>query len=399
MRNAWVFAVALGFLGIPFRSTLGGNPVQAVAVSAAVPDLGLRIDNFDDRNDTTLRGSPMGPMPDASITHSFDPAIFHGAAGASLKLHYDLSVATQGWNGFWLQLAPSGAPMDLSGFTHLVFYVRGGVGGVEPLKIQLANASADAARKSAFIYVNDYLDGGIASTWREVRVPLRAFANLDSLANVKELDFVFESGYSARAPFVQVGDVYLDDIVFVNAPAPSEPLRVDHFGDADDRNALGGRIGIVGSTTSAGMSFSDIEFKGSSRSLKVLYDVTGAVGTDYAGYTFPFGGGADGYQSVPVDVSSHRYLRFWAKAGAEGNPKAFLVGFQSDAPAVNIGETVSGLTTAWQQFSIDMDSFLPAQFSKASFKRLQFMFERARVSAGAGNLQGSVYFDQIEISD
>jgi hypothetical protein len=147
------------------------------------------------------------------------------------------------------------------------------------------------------------------------------------------------------------------------------------------------------------MSFSDTEFKGSARSLKVTYDVTGSTGTDYAGYTFPFGGGADGSLPVLVDVSSHRYLRFWAKAGVEGNPKQFKVAFQSDAPAVNISQTVSGLTTAWQQFSIDMNSFLPAQFSKTSFKRLMFMFERAVILSNPGNLQGSVYFDQIEISD
>jgi hypothetical protein len=375
--------------------------VASVQIDAGAIVTSWGIANFDDKGDTTLTGGPMGPMPDASITHSYDAVVFHGATGASLKLHYDLSVAsvaTQGWNGFWLKLSPGGTPTDLSGYTHLVFYVRGGVGGVEPLKIQLANASADAARKTSFLYVNDYLDGGMTSAWREVRIPLRAFANLDSLANVTELDFVFESGYAARSPFVSVGDVYLDDIVF-DASASSEPLRVDHFGDADDRNALGGRIGIVGSLTSAGMSFSDTEFKGSARSLKVTYDVTGSTGTDYAGYTFPFGGGADGSLPVLVDVSSHRYLRFWAKAGVEGNPKQFKVAFQSDAPAVNISQTVSGLTTAWQQFSIDMNSFLPAQFSKTSFKRLMFMFERAVILSNPGNLQGSVYFDQIEISD
>lgn len=392
--SVWLLGL---LLSIP-QSNSFAEVSASIGASAVVEKVPGLVDNFNDGNNMTLNGASMGPMPDSSIKATYDSAVFYGPNGRSLKLNYDLPVSTHGWNGFWVLLAGGAAPVDVSGFTHLSFFVRGAVGGVEHLKIQLKNVSTDTARNTAFLYVNDYLDDGISLGWREVRIPLRAFANLDSLVNVNEIAFVFEADYASESAFASVGAVYIDDLGFTTPTLPLEPLRVDHFGDAAERNALGGRVGGIGDPLSAQRRFVSSEFHGSSRSMKATYDVSGTHGTS-GGYTFIFGGGTDGWLSVPVNVSGYRYLKFYAKAGPEGNPGSVTYVLNSGAPAGNIGDHLTGLTSAWQPFTIDLDSFNSDQLSKSSIKQIQFLFEKGVILSAGGSIQGVVYFDQIEFSN
>lgn len=395
MRRATLcVAFSLGAVASPLLAA------STARVNALARIVSRGVDNYNDGDSTTLNGALSGPMPDGSIVATYDTGIYNGPSGASLKLASTLS-ASSGWNGYWIKMAPqvlgADTPVDLSGYTHLVFFVRGALGGVEHLKIQMTNASLNAARKTSFLFVNDYLDGGITSGWSEVRIPVRAFANLDSFANVTQLEFLFDRDYATGSAFALSPTVYIDDVAFKDLSAdPTAPrLRIDHFGDMDDRDALGGKIGIVGAPISAGLSFPSQDV-GVGRMLRVAYDVSPGVGrTNDAGYLFHFGGGAAGYLAVPVNASPYGKLKFRARAEVGTNPGKFSFILTSNAPAGSIGDTILGLTDTWQDFEINLNGFLPAQLDKASIKSFELLFERAKVNTPTG----VVYFDNIEFSN
>jgi hypothetical protein len=58
---------------------------------------------------------------------------------------------------------------------------------------------------------------------------------------------------------------------------------------------------------------------------------------------------------------------------------------------------VIGITSDWQQFSIDLNNL--HQLSKSSVKNVELFFEKAAVFADGGTPSGFVYFDQIEFSN
>jgi hypothetical protein len=107
-------------------------------------------------------------------------------------------------------LAPGAAPRDLALYKTLVFWVRGGTGGVEHAKIELGNASS-----KGIVYLNDAA-GPVTNAWREIRIPLTSFtaAGLNSLSNVKEVNFVFESGYATAHGLPLTGTIYIDGLEF-----------------------------------------------------------------------------------------------------------------------------------------------------------------------------------------
>lgn len=381
-------------------AALAGVAARAEPQSVAVRSVGVGVeasrivDNFDDGDNTNALGGAMGDMASVGTTidRTYDAGSPHAGA-RSLKFTYGLSPLGS-YAGFWMKLAPAAAPIDIASCTGLRFWIRGAVGGVEHLKIQMINASADPARQSAFVYVNDFLPTGrVESVWREVRIPLAAFGNLDSFANVVEISFVFEQAYADRSGLAVDGTVYIDDVGFLGSAFPAAPL--DAFSDGEDRNALGGRVGDIGSPTSISHVYDPLQFHNASRSLKTVYDVSGNVGTDFGGHYFILGGGLDGFAPQPVNLSAYRYLKFWAKVGV-GNPRRFAVGLQSNAPAGVATAYIDGLTTAWEQYTVDMNGFPPTSLDKGTLKQIQLDFQRAVVLSQGGDLQGVVYFDDFE---
>lgn len=172
------------------------------------------VDRFDDADGTNDVGGLKGAMEPAreppfnSIAVDYDTTIRLGAAGSSLKLQYTLTEAP--WNGFWNHLAPGAAPRDLSIYRTVVFWIRGGVGGGEHLKLELSNAGT-----KGIVYLNDAA-GPVTNAWREIRIPLASFtaAGLGSLTDVKEFNFVFESGYARTRGLPLTGAVFIDGLEF-----------------------------------------------------------------------------------------------------------------------------------------------------------------------------------------
>ncbi|TXH21345.1 MAG: hypothetical protein E6Q99_10005 [Elusimicrobia bacterium] len=58
--------------------------------------------------------------------------------------------------------------------------------------------------------------GPVTNAWREIRIPLTSFtaAGLNSLSNVKEVNFVFESGYATAHGLPLTGTIYIDGLEF-----------------------------------------------------------------------------------------------------------------------------------------------------------------------------------------
>lgn len=354
-------------------------------------DLDLLADfNANNGSDINNWNGPMGPMPDDTIAHSYDDTVFHGASGKSLKLDYDVSTIDS-WNGFWIKLAaqtgdplnPDDTPVDISGYEYLSFWIRGAVGGTEHLKIAMANDSSNADRKSAFLYVTDYLDGGITNVWQEVKIPLDAFANLDGVTNVNEIAFVFENAYATTAGFATSGIVNIDDMKFFSTSLGY--VKVDHFGDNYGWLALGGNMGSMGVATN---TFDSTEYHNFPYSLKSTYDVN-PPNQDWAGQFMLFGGGADGNEAQNCDFSDYTNLTLWVKANSDTeNPENIKLEIvYGTASTVNV--VLSGITTSWQQYTINLTD---EGIDKTSIKQINIIYEMWRAADDAGIL----FFDEIQ---
>lgn len=202
-KTLWAF-----LLPVALAVDLGAGVVATNTIGVGGVKTSLTVADFDNAADSNNLSGGMGTMPDESITRSYDTTIRLGAIGSSLKLGYNVGVSS--WDGFWVQLAPGGATVDLSTFRTLVFWVRGATGGVEHAKIELGNASS-----KGIVYLNDAA-GAVTNAWREIRIPLTSFtaAGLNSLANVKEVNFVFESGYATDHGLPLTGTIYIDGLEF-----------------------------------------------------------------------------------------------------------------------------------------------------------------------------------------
>jgi hypothetical protein len=238
--------------------------------------------------------------------------------------------------------------------------------------------------------VNDYLDGGISNTWKQVRIPLDAFANLDSLTNVTELTFVFETAYATANGYPFSGTVYIDDVSITTEPITV--LRLDSFGDNWGWGALGGNTGDMG-TASHSFTTTVGEFHNFARALRSDYNVNPGNPT-FAGHFILLGGAADGWTAVPLNLSRYRFLRFWARAqNTGGNPGQFKIELISSAGTALL--PLTGLTTTWGQFVFDLNSFSSAVLDKTSIKQMNILYEDTVVA----HKVGSVFFDEIEFSE
>jgi hypothetical protein len=355
----------------------------AVVVPALPPDADI-VDDFNDGDDTDYWDGAMGAMEDGvnSIVRSFATLDAYSGSGRSLKLAYDFSTTTATWNGYFLNLNNlSGVTKDISAYQQLNFWVRSEALTGTHLKIGLENTSG-AGRNKASLYVNDYLDGGITNVWQKVTIPLDAFANLDLKTNVKTLTFVFERSYANTSGMSLAGAVFIDAVRFSSISAGA--LRVDHFGDKWGANSLGGNIGDLTTSTQAiaSSSFDLITPDSFPYSFKSMYNVDFLPpNQDWSGHFFIFGGGSDGWTSVPVNLSAYSTLRFSAKAVAGGNPVRFkievLSGVNLKAEYVVDGISSSG----WGPYSVTLSLPAAGTIDKTKVKQMNFVYEKWRIDS------------------
>ena len=166
---------------------------------------GLAVANFDSGQKPNLIGGDFGawdkdPGDPTQFCHiSFDRANALNGAGYALKIDYDVDSPNPAYNGFWMKLQET----NLASSEALSFYVKGDpdAGYTPQVKLELKNAKGE---------VGHYLLKGITDEWKQVRIPLQAFAGLTDLSRMTEFVIVFDDATSTK----KVGTIYLDDITF-----------------------------------------------------------------------------------------------------------------------------------------------------------------------------------------
>lgn len=358
----------------------------------AIGRASLLIDDFNDAAKPNALAGDSGTTTSGSGNDEISfynvlPTNIYGQDGYSLKLEW--AAANNGdWAGYWTKLSSANTGIDVSSYKYLSFRVKGEAGG-EFFKIQLLNASTDTARNNAHLYIADYLDGGVTTEWRKVNIPLDAFVNLDSLANVTELNFVFEATQSIQNGSPTSGVIYFDDFIF--GDWFGGVTRLDHysarFGTSTSINALGGNMGDLDSNPPALVhSISTNVYRNYANALYSPYDVT--VG--YAGIFSVFGGGTNGFTAISHNISAYDTLVFWAKAKSNTeNPGSIKIELADSV--ITSSYVVSGLTASWQEFSLPLSSFTPT-LDKSNIKQMNIIYEDWR----ATNKIGAVYFDEFD---
>lgn len=377
---------------------------------------------------TFSKSSIVPPPSNESCTASYtgDPAITHGGSGYSMKLDYDVSQTASSLDGkptfagYYSRLGSA----SLAGYTAVSFYVKGAIGG-EFFKIEISNNSSASYlytnpydpsdqthyyRNRAPVYITDYLDGGVTTSWSKVTIPLGNFVNLDDWNSMKELVFVFENSQITlnSGAGTTHGTVYIDDIVFETGAV--DAVRVDYFGDKIGVSALGGAVGTMygdgGSASAPVFSATRYDPDSGPRSLGVGYDVTTYSGS-WAGAYIIFGGGVTdntvekpdkgGFIPISHDFSAYDCLTFRILANS-GNPKNITV--EAEDAGGKQSRQVSGISdTLWQTYRIYLVD-APGRpgfigLNPATLKQVNFVLSNDVITSAAGNTRGVVYIDSI----
>ncbi|MFC2061176.1 carbohydrate binding domain-containing protein [Elusimicrobiota bacterium] len=353
------------------------------------------LDSFNDGPGPNFWGGNYGVMDDnGSLDFSYDDTNYYGASGYAIAMDYDVSGSGD-WSGIFVELNENAAPVNIAGYKTLKFRVKGSVSDI-PVKIGLENSSG-GDRTAAHLYINDYLDGGVTTSWQQVEIPLAAFANLDSFANAKVIVFVFENAYAVSSGFNTSGILYIDDLEFGDT-APNE-LRIDHFGDNWGWLAVGGNIGDLIDNGAHNTTFNTSIYNEYSRSMRSQYDVSSDG--NWSGLYMVFGGGNNGWTAQSSNFSDYRYLTFQARVGSSStNPVKFkveIMDHDSTHQVVIPDNTTtpgSNLSTSWQEYRIDMNTI--GGLNKGTIKQINVIYEYWRINGAGGDLSGTVYFDEIQ---
>lgn len=360
----------------------------------------------------TFSSSPAIPPPANAIcaaSYTNNPAVAFGGTGYSLKLDYNVSAANS-YAGYFSLLGSA----SLTGYNAVSFYVRGAVGG-EFFKISLKNAgsaqyldgSVHYYRNEASLYITDYLDGGVTTTWKKVTIPFHNFANLDGWSAMKEFVLVFENAQSIINSSLPQGTVYIDNIQFENIAAIT-PVRMDHFGDKLGVSALGGNIGSGGGnggTASYDFAGEELNYSPYPYSIRINYNVNTVSAYAYAFFIFGGGNnaiedpGKSGWIAIPHDFSAYNSmsLRIKGKSGTE-NPKTIKIELVDSVKTTAV--VLTGITANWQSYTIPLSTFVNlntnAILDKKSIKQMTLVLEDWRIRNAVGNKAGAVLIDSIQ---
>jgi hypothetical protein len=278
-------------------------------------NLGIKRNLWKDITDKAIKD---GSGATLDVAYATDPSIVFGAGGRSLQLTYDVNN-TESWVSYWSMLGGA----SLSGYNYVSFWVRSPNNNVL-FKIQVRNNSADNDHNSSYVYVTDYLNGGITSTWKKVTIPLDAFANISDWTSMRDISIVFENTQSGWNGSPLNATVYIDNISFGKSFLGY--VKLSNFGKkgpAPDTgnitNATGGQGNIIFSSGCAANAYASSTYY-TSLPYSLQYNFSGVSGGDtrWVAYYMIIGGGANGFVE-----SGHNYNRYYELAfqirGATGN--------------------------------------------------------------------------------
>lgn len=391
LNTVTILSLLLSLCGIVFAQV---DRTAEVSVNSVVEEpiiSGPVLDDFNDGGKLNNWGYNTGAFNNtgASCVDSRD-ATSPQEGAFCLKLDYNVSTLAS-YAGYWSLLGGE----NLSIYTSISFWVKGTAGG-EFFKIELKNNNTDNNRNRAAIYVTDYLDGGVTTSWQEVTIPFHNFVNLDSWNNMKELVFTFENSQSVTNGSPLQGTIYIDRISFESTSV--NEVRIDYFGDKLGTCALGGNIGDMQPSPTPPApqyythSFTTDEYISSPGALASSYNATS---DPWGGQFIIFGGGNDGWTEIPHNFSDYNYVTLWIKAkSATENPKILKVEVvdrtNSPFPSVYLKK----MTTTWQEYVIPMSAF--AGLDKKNIKKITFVYEDWRIQNEGGSKTGVLYIDNLQ---
>ncbi|MCX5666738.1 MAG: hypothetical protein NTY34_00265 [Candidatus Omnitrophica bacterium] len=441
-----------------------GSPAS-ITSQGEVPSLGPKalLDDFNSGtilnawNGVTGAFAKEGTTASCTATYVDDAGIVYGGTGRSLKIEYNVNHVGS-YAGYSSSMLGESLVSPIK-YTALSFYVKGASGTKPELfKIELKNKSTTQGtyttwdkrivkyyRNAASVYITDYLDGGVTTSWQKVTIPLHNFANLDGFSGMSELVIVFENSQSAANGSDTQGAIYIDNIMFENIDIPA--VRIDHFGDKVGTCALGGNIGTGtgGTAPSAGNdhSFSDgtgadyytNDFYPVKNGLKINYNVTPLASSAYTFIMFGGGNGAkekdgqgqytvdspeNGWIAIPHDFSEYNYLYLVVRGAPGGNPKqikvelkqgdgtvkAVRVGHPGDVNAVPV-RSPDLIDTSFKSWQIPLGAGTTQDpgfnVDKSSIKQITFTLEGSQIRLKGtnpidGNDTGTVYIDYVQFT-
>ena len=184
--------------------------VQGVTHAALVdasfdrPAARVIVAGFDEPRASTNLGWTFGPWERDSrdpsefchVTLSADPRF--GAAGASVRLDYDVDSPAPAYNGLWVKLPL----VRVQEYEALSVVLKGDParGFTHRLKLELKDGQQVAT------VVLDGIDG----MWRRFRIPLSAFRGIHQIETATEFVVVFDDLTSTQ----KIGTIFLDEVAF-----------------------------------------------------------------------------------------------------------------------------------------------------------------------------------------
>lgn len=319
------------------------------------------VDDFPDLSEENELGGESG------VWETGSGIIDYQYLQGELKLDYDVNPDREA--NYWTKLRNTNL---LSQKDAVLFRVRGAQGS-EEIAVEFIDCALGGQEHIPKIKVSDYLAGGITTDWKEVAVPLAAFADGMDWTCVKQFNILvsYKDWFDSDQ-----GTVFVDDIVLATTPRPI-PLLVDHFDDCNNWNALTWEW--AGYTTGAAtLDFGPDAVHGygdKGCGFRITYDV-------------PRNSSAWMISELKdLDVTDYTHLRFFVK-GAAGHEELHVYLTDADASDRYVIVEADG---DWQEVLIPL-SYFGARVDLTRLAALKIAFEWRQMS-------GEVYLDDISFTN
>jgi hypothetical protein len=291
-------------------------------------------------------------------------------------MSYNVTMSPTAYAFLPTQITPSGST-DLSGWNSVWVMLRGQSGG-EKIYAEFAR---DVTHEFHKVIVDDYLGGGISTTWRAAAIPFSAFG-LSDWSSVDRFSLVAYNAISSG-----VGEIDMDEVRLL----PSV-VTIDDFHDLERENELGGDSSRWENGGTIAYTYND-----PNGVLKLSYAVPlDAIGAGYA-----------------TDLRSTNLLS-WNDAlsfdilGNQGGEELTVelkdcgLNGQSHAPRIQVSDYLGeGIMTSWRRAVIPLAAFVDEQYPGdkgvdwGCIAQMAFNISGQSPYTGA---QGMVYIDNIQLA-
>ena len=250
----------------------------------------------------------------------------------------------------------------------LTFWVRGASGG-EQFNLDLRKSGpAEPSRRPN---INEFLVGGISTSWKKVNIPIKAIftdpsqnfltENYEAISNINGIVLNFPTS-------IPTGTLYIDDVIF---HSKSGNVMMDNFDDGADPAAFGYNPGDFVSG-GAGASFtrsydSSNGFGGSANAYKIVWSTgtslpsIGVVLIEMDTRSFTSSG-------IGVDISGCDTLSFQLKGESNASGKLLGIGLGDDSGTEKIHPSTITITTSYQEITRPLSDFAVSKDSASEFE-------------------------------